>query len=80
MTKPRKCVFFDRDGVINRDYGYVYKQEDFVFNDGIFELFANIDTTLIILLLYKCSPFTLQMYYCCNAKGLHLKSKRTRFL
>ncbi len=33
-----KAVFFDRDGVINEDFGYVYKQEDFLFNDGVFEL------------------------------------------
>ncbi|WP_104697736.1 MULTISPECIES: D-glycero-alpha-D-manno-heptose-1,7-bisphosphate 7-phosphatase [unclassified Helicobacter] len=33
-----KAVFFDRDGVINRDFGYVYRQEDFIFCDGIFEL------------------------------------------
>lgn len=52
MTKPRKCVFFDRDGVINRDYGYVYKQEDFVFNDGIFELldfFKRRDFLLVVV-------------------------------
>ncbi len=33
-----KAVFFDRDGVINRDFGYVYKQEDFEFMDGLFDL------------------------------------------
>lgn len=33
----KKAVFFDRDGVINKDLGYVYRQEDFVFNDGIFD-------------------------------------------
>ncbi|ANV97660.1 D,D-heptose 1,7-bisphosphate phosphatase [Helicobacter enhydrae] len=33
-----KAVFFDRDGIINRDYGYVYAQEDFVFNPSIFDL------------------------------------------
>lgn len=33
-----KAVFFDRDGVVNRDFGYVYQQEDFIFMDGIFEL------------------------------------------
>ena len=36
MTK--KAFFLDRDGVINVDYGYVYKREDFQFVDGIFEL------------------------------------------
>ncbi len=33
-----KAIFFDRDGVVNRDFGYVYQQEDFIFMDGIFEL------------------------------------------
>ena len=33
-----KAVFLDRDGVINEDYGYVFKIEDFKFKDGIFEL------------------------------------------
>lgn len=33
-----KAVFLDRDGVINVDHGYVYRQEDFEFVDGIFEV------------------------------------------
>ena len=33
-----KGLFLDRDGVINIDYGYVYKKEKFVFIDGIFNL------------------------------------------
>ena len=32
-----KAAFLDRDGVINYDYGYVYKFEDFKFCKGIFE-------------------------------------------
>ena len=38
MTK--RAIFLDRDGVINRDTGYVYKPGDFEFIDGIFELAA----------------------------------------
>lgn len=34
----RPALFLDRDGVINVDYAYVSKQEDFEFIDGIFEL------------------------------------------
>jgi len=34
----KKALFLDRDGVINIDYGYVGKIEDFKFRDGIFEL------------------------------------------
>ena len=33
-----KAVFLDRDGVINKDFGYVYKIKDFVFMNGIFKL------------------------------------------
>jgi D-glycero-D-manno-heptose 1,7-bisphosphate phosphatase len=32
----RKAFFFDRDGVINIDHGYVSKIKDFTFVDGIF--------------------------------------------
>lgn len=33
-----RAVFLDRDGVINEDYGYVYKFSDFKFKKGIFKL------------------------------------------
>lgn len=33
-----KALFLDRDGIINIDYGYVYKIEDFDFIHGIFDL------------------------------------------
>ncbi len=33
-----RALFLDRDGVINRDDGYVFEIEKFVFLDGIFEL------------------------------------------
>lgn len=32
------ALFLDRDGVINIDHGYVYKQESFEFIEGIFDL------------------------------------------
>jgi D-glycero-D-manno-heptose 1,7-bisphosphate phosphatase len=33
-----RAVFLDRDGVINVDYGYVYRIGDFKFKEGIFSL------------------------------------------
>ena len=38
-TKFEKCLFLDRDGVINIDYGYVHQKADFKFRAGIFEVF-----------------------------------------
>jgi len=34
----RRALFLDRDGIINHDPGYVFRIEEFVFIDGIFEL------------------------------------------
>jgi D-glycero-D-manno-heptose 1,7-bisphosphate phosphatase len=33
-----KALFLDRDGVINSDFGYVHKKENFEFLDDIFEI------------------------------------------
>jgi D-glycero-D-manno-heptose 1,7-bisphosphate phosphatase len=33
-----QALFLDRDGVINLNYGYVHKREDFDFIEGIFDL------------------------------------------
>jgi D-glycero-D-manno-heptose 1,7-bisphosphate phosphatase len=38
MCTTKKALFLDRDGIVNIDYGYVYKIEDFTFIEGIFEL------------------------------------------
>jgi len=34
----KKALFLDRDGIINVDKGYIHKQEDVDFIDGIFDL------------------------------------------
>ncbi len=47
-----KALFLDRDGVINIDSGYVYKIEDFIFCDGVFEAlrhFQNLGYLIIII-------------------------------
>jgi D-glycero-D-manno-heptose 1,7-bisphosphate phosphatase len=38
MTRKKKALFLDRDGVINLDHAYVCSPEEFHFQDGIFEL------------------------------------------
>lgn len=34
MTQKRPAVFFDRDGVLNVDHGYTYRQQDFTWIPG----------------------------------------------
>lgn len=36
-SKEKKALFLDRDGVINEDFGYVGKIENFKFLPGVFE-------------------------------------------
>ena len=33
-----RALFLDRDGVINKNLGYVHSKDQFIFIDGIFEL------------------------------------------
>jgi D-glycero-D-manno-heptose 1,7-bisphosphate phosphatase len=37
-----KAAFLDRDGVINRDLGYIHRVEDFQFLPGVFECCAGL--------------------------------------
>ena len=34
----RKALFLDRDGIINKDSGYVFREQDIVFVEGIFDV------------------------------------------
>ena len=47
-----KVIFLDRDGVINKEIGYLHKIEDFEFIDGVFEAcqyFQEIGYKLIVI-------------------------------
>ena len=51
-NKKIKVIFLDRDGVINHDYGYVGKIENFKFIDGVFyacKYFINLGYKIIII-------------------------------
>lgn len=48
----KKALFLDRDGVINVEKNYLYKQSDFEFIDGVFELskhYQNLGYLIIIV-------------------------------
>ncbi len=47
-----KTIFLDRDGVINKEVGYLHKIEDFKFIDGIFDVclfFLKLNYQIIIV-------------------------------
>ena len=49
---PKKAIFLDRDGVINKEVSYLYKIEDFEFVNGIFDAclyFQNLGYKIIIV-------------------------------
>ena len=63
-----KVVFLDRDGVINKEIGYLHKIKDFVFIEGVFEAckhFLSLEYEIIIITnqsgiargLYKAKDF-----------------------
>lgn len=47
----RKAVFLDRDGVINEDFGYVGRVEDFIFIDGVFEALKKLQQKGFLLVI-----------------------------
>ena len=46
-----KALFLDRDGIINVDHGYVFKKEDFEFNEGIFETLLSLQSLDYLLII-----------------------------
>ena len=47
-----KTIFLDRDGVINKEVGYLFRIADFKFNEGVFDAclyFQNLDYKIIII-------------------------------
>jgi D-glycero-D-manno-heptose 1,7-bisphosphate phosphatase len=42
LPPQRRAAFLDRDGVINRDHGYVYRIEDFEFLPGVIDALARL--------------------------------------
>ena len=38
MTDFRPALFLDRDGVVNREIGYLYRPDQVEFTPGIFDL------------------------------------------
>ena len=58
-----KALFLDRDGVINKDYGYVHKPSEFIFDDDIFELVRNANREGFIVIVVTNQAGIARGYY-----------------
>ena len=71
-----KAVFLDRDGVINRDDGYVYQWEKFVFLEGVIQALKNIQSkNYLIFIVTNQSGIARGYYQEMDVKKLHRQLK-----
>lgn len=47
----KKAAFLDRDGVINRDLGYVYKKKDLFLIDGVLDLVEELKNNNFLIIV-----------------------------
>ncbi|MBI3502399.1 MAG: HAD family hydrolase [Bacteroidetes bacterium] len=58
-----KCVFLDRDGVINKECGYVFRIEDFVFNADVFSSLKKLqEAGFVFIVITNQSGIAKQLY------------------
>ena len=74
ISNKKKSLFLDRDGVINIDFKYVYKYEDIVYVEGIFELVKYFnDLNYHIFVITNQSGISRDFYSENDVKKLHSK-------
>ena len=65
-----KALFLDRDGVINKDFGYVHVPSNFIFEDGIFELIRNANSFGLLVIVVTNQAGIARGYYDVNTFNL----------
>ena len=70
--EKKKCAFLDRDGVINYDFGYVYKQNNFKWKKNIFKAikFLN-DNNYYVIVITNQSGIGRGLYSYKDVESLH---------
>ena len=67
-----KAIFLDRDGVINKEIGYLHKIEDFEFIEGVFEACNYFQATGYLLIIITNQSGIGRGYY--TEKDFHILS------
>jgi len=74
----RKAVFFDRDGVINNEesHYYIYKEKDFIFNEGITDVMMNLsEKGYLLIIITNQSGISKGVYSHKDVDKVHAKMK-----
>lgn len=72
----KKSIILDRDGVINYDYGYVYKYSNFKFKKGVIEFLKKLNTNKFkIIIITNQSGIGRGYYLKSDFFNLHKKIK-----
>ena len=66
-----RAVFFDRDGVLNEDKGYLYRIEDFRFLPGVASLKRLVDAGFLLFLVTNQSGVGRGYYTMADLEKLH---------
>ena len=66
-----QAVFFDRDGVLNEDHGYLYRIEDFKFLPGVASLKQLVDAGFLLFLVTNQSGVGRGYYTMADVDKLH---------
>ena len=70
--EKKKCVFLDRDGVINYDYGYVYKKEKFKWKKNVIKAIKLLnDNGFLVIVISNQSGVGRGFYSHLDVKKLH---------
>ncbi len=72
IWRKKKCVFLDRDGVINYDYGYVYKKEKFKWKKNVIKAIKLLnDNGFLVIVISNQSGVGRGFYSHLDVKKLH---------
>ncbi len=75
--KKKKCFFLDRDGVINKDLGYVYKKSDFKIYKKVGEAIEFLNSkNFIIIIITNQSGIGRKLFTIKQLKKLHIHMKK----
>ena len=69
-----KAVFLDRDGIINLDFGFVTSPEEFLLNEGIFDLLRYIrEKGYLMIVVSNQGGIAKDLYSMEDVEAIHAK-------